>query len=516
MPSRFTRWILALATIASSLLLAACGGDDDDGGPSADSGPATVVPADAVVYVDGVVRPEDEQRESVETALQTVLGEDDPGGFLVGELEDEFSAGDVEVDYEEDIEPWLGERGAAFFLNFGESSDGAFVVETTDEELARDSIQRLIEQEGGVRPATYEGVEYTRTSEDDAAGIVDGFAVLGSQAGFESVVDAAAAESLAESDAYTSAVDAVPDDRLATVYAEPRTVLDVVIGSGDLTEAQADAIAEAVGPAVDAPVVLSLGADDAGFFAELATEGEAPIGGSSDLLEQLPDDAWAAFALSDAGSLAGPAILGSLGSNEVLGSVLRGLQDQIGIDLAEFGASVGDVAGWFGGANVLGATGALIFEVTDEAAAEELLDGLEQAFSADPRVRVAPGELEGEAFSVGPADVPIEFPFVLRDELLVTGLGEQSVEQAYAPETSLSDSDAYAAAEEALGDEFEVSMLLDFQTLVGFFQGLNTEDEPDLNEALPYTSRLDVFAAGVRADEGSTTARFVLRPQEGE
>jgi Protein of unknown function (DUF3352) len=514
MPSRSTRWTIALATIASSLVLAACGGDDDDGGPSADSGPATVVPADAVVYVEGVVRPEDEQRESVETALQTVLGEDDPGGFLVGELEDEFSTGDVEVDYAEDIEPWLGSRGS-FFLSPEEQP--ALVLETTDEELATESIERLVEQKGPIRRATYDGVGYVRTGDEEgSAGVVDGFMVSGSRAAFRTAVDASNGESLAESDAYTSAVEAAPDDRLATVYAEPRVILDMAIESGDLTDAQADAIAEAVGPAVDAPVVLSLGADDAGFFAELAAEGEAPIGGSSDLLERLPQDAWAAFALSDAGAVAGPAILGSLGSNEVLGSVLQGLQDQIGIDLAEFGASVGDVAGWFGGANVLGATGALIFEVTDEAAAEELLDGLEQAFSADPRVRVAPGELEGEAFSVGPADVPIEFPFVLRDGLLVTGLGEQSVEQAYAPETSLSDSDAYAAAEEALGDEFEVSMLLDFQTLVGFFQGLNTEDEPDLNEALPYMARLDVFAAGVRGDDGSTTARFVLRPHEGE
>jgi hypothetical protein len=174
------------------------------------------------------------------------------------------------------------------------------------------------------------------------------------------------------------------------------------------------------------------------------------------------------------------------------------------------------VAGWFGGTNVLGARGGLIFEATDEGAAEELLDGLRTAFSADPRVRVTPGDSEGEAFSVGPADVPIEFPFVLRDGLLVTGLGEQSIEQVYAPETSLEDSDAYDAASEALGDDFPVGALLDFQTLVGFFQGLNTEDEPDLNAALPYLARMDVFAAGAREDDDATTLRFVLRPQEGQ
>jgi Protein of unknown function (DUF3352) len=512
MPTVAVRWSLAVATIAASLGFVACG-DDDDGGASADTGPATVIPPDAVVYVEGVVRPEDEQRENVETALQTVLGEDDPGGFLVGELEDEFSEGVVKVSYAKDIEPWLGSRGS-FFV--GPDEQPGLVAETTDEELATESIERLVEQQGPIRRATYDGVEYVRTGDEEGvAGIVDGFAVFGSRAAFEAVVDAAAAESLAESEAYTSAVDAAPDDPLATVYAEPRVVLDMAIESGDLTDAQADAIAESVGPAVDAPVLLSAGADDSGFFAELATEGDAPIGGASDLIDRLPDDAWVAFALADAGAVAGPAVLGALAENEVLGGVFETLQAEGG-NLAEFGDSVGDVAGWFGGTNVLGARGGLILEATDEGAAQELLDGLEDAFSTDPRVRVSPGDREGEAFSVGPADVPIDFPFVLRDGLLVAGLGEQSVEQVYSPETSIEDSAAYDAATEALGDEFPVGALLDFQTLVGFFEGLNTEDEPDLNAALPYLARLDVFAAGASEGDDSTTVRFVLRPREGE
>lgn len=157
-----------------------------------------------------------------------------------------------------------------------------------------------------------------------------------------------------------------------------------------------------------------------------------------------------------------------------------------------------------------------MFEATDEAAAQELLDGLRRAFSADPRVRVTPGDSEGEAFAVGPSDVPIEFPFVVREGLLATGLGEQSIEQVYAPETSVEDSAAYDAATEALGDDVPVSVLIDFQTLVGFFEGLNVADEPDLKEALPYMSRLDVFAAGASEGGDSTTVRFVLRPQEGE
>ena len=513
MPTGAVRWILALATIAVSLAFAACGDDDDSG--STGSGAAALVPPDALLYADAVVRPEGDQRENVESALGTVLGEDDPGAYLIDQLEQDLADDGFDGSYAEDVEPWLGERGGAFFLSFEAESDGAFVVETTDEELARDSIEQLIQEDGETRPATYEGVDYVRSDDGSAAGIVDGFAVIGSKAGFEAAVDASAGDSLADSDEYADAVGEAAGDSLLTVYAEPRNILDVVVESGELPEQDAAGIADAMGSAADVPVVLSVGADDSGFFAEVATKGEAPIGGASDLIDRLPDDAWAAFALADAGTVAGPAVLGSLAQNEVLGGVFERLQAQGG-NLAEFGESVGDVAGWFGGTNVLGARGALILEATDESAAQELLDGLRTAFSTDPRVRVSPGEAEGEAFSVGPSDVPIEFPFVLRDGLLVGGLGEQSIEQVYEPDTSLEDSDAYDAATEALGDEFPIGALVDFQTLVGFFEGLNTADEPDLAAALPYLARLDVFAAGASEDDGSTTVRFVLRPQEGE
>jgi Protein of unknown function (DUF3352) len=510
------RRTLALATIAAALAVAGCGGDDDDGAPE-DTVPAgaELVPSDAVLYADAVVRPEGEQRESVESALGTVLGVDDPGAFLTEQLQIAFRDEDVEFSFDEDIDPWLGESAAAFFLNFEAESDGAFVVETTDEQEARDSIERLISQEGRVRPATYEGIEYSRTSDDGAAGIVDGYAVIGSRAGFEAAVDASAGESLADSDAFAGAVESAPDERLATVYAEPRKILDVVVASGELGSEQASAVAEAIGAATEGPVVLSAGADDDGFFAELAGDGEAPIGGASDLIERLPDDAWAAFALADAGAVAGPAILGALAENDVLGAALGGLRAESAA-LDEFGGSIGDAAGWFGGSNVLSARGALIFEATDEAAAGDLLDGLQRVFSADPRVRVSPGDAEGEAFSVGPADVPIEFPFVLRDGLLVAGLGEQSVDQVFDPETALSDADAYDAATEALGDDFPPAALLDFQTLVGFFEGLQVADEPDLAAALPYLARLDVFAAGASSGDDGTTLRFVLRPRGEE
>src|SRR5918996_1649172 len=98
------------------------------------------MPTAAVVYADAVVRPEGDQGEHVETALGTVLGVDDPGATIVEALEGEFAAEDTELDFAEDFEPWLGERGGLFFLSFEDDSDGAFVFEATDGAAAQAAL----------------------------------------------------------------------------------------------------------------------------------------------------------------------------------------------------------------------------------------------------------------------------------------------------------------------------------------------------------------------------------------
>jgi hypothetical protein len=512
MPTGATRSTLAVATTAVGLVIAGCG-DDDGGSEPAGPDPATIVPAQAIVYAEATVRPDDDQREDLESNLGTVLGGADVEGTVREQVD--LLLSDTGLTYEEDIAPWLGARAGLFLLSFEDEGDGAFVVPMTNREAAQASLNKLAESEGVRGERTEDGASYVVTKEDSALGIVGEFAVLGTRVGFDEAAEASRSGSLAESQEFTELTDDVRGDELMTAYVDPAGVLGALANAGEVSTRESEEIGDSPAGMIGGPVVVSAGADDTGFFAEITGQGDLPIGGGSDLIDRLPDDAWAAFALADAGAVAGPAVLGALASNEVLGAVFDRIQAE-GVNVGEFDGSIGDVGGWFGGTNVLGARGGLIFEATDEGAAEGLLDGLRTAFSGDPRVRVTPGDSEGEAFSVGPADVPIEFPFVLRDGLLVTGLAEQSIEQVYAPETSLEDSDAYEAATQALGDDFPVTALLDFQTLVGFFEGLNVADEPDLQAALPYLARLDVFAAGASEDDGATTLRFILTPQEEE
>ena len=57
-----------------AVALAACGG----AGGAADADPAKAVPAGSAVYVEGVVRPEGDQRDDVLDAAGKVLRTDDP------------------------------------------------------------------------------------------------------------------------------------------------------------------------------------------------------------------------------------------------------------------------------------------------------------------------------------------------------------------------------------------------------------------------------------------------------
>ena len=118
--------------VAVLLVLASCGGDGGDG-PSAPVGPdpATLAPADAPLFAEGVVRPEGDQKEAIDSALSKLLATDDPGTFVVEQLDKALAGSDAGVTYQDDIEPWLGEQAGFFLETFTEDADGAAVVATT-------------------------------------------------------------------------------------------------------------------------------------------------------------------------------------------------------------------------------------------------------------------------------------------------------------------------------------------------------------------------------------------------
>jgi Protein of unknown function (DUF3352) len=489
----------ALGAVATALAIPGCGGDDTDTDAGAD--PAQVVPADAPLYAEAIVRPEGEQREEVEAALGQLLDTDDPGGEILDALEDEIAQQGSDVSYTDDIEPWLGERAGAFFLNFEDASDGAVVAATTDEDAAREFIERVAEEESDdVRDAEYEGVEYV-AADETAGGIVDGFAVIGSEAGFRAAVDASQDSPLSASGEYTSSIASVAEDGLVTLYAAPAGILEAVDQSGELQARERDLLADQL---PDDPVAFSLGAGEDALSAEVAGTFDQGVGGRpSDLFDRIPDDAWIALAQADLGASIGSAAATLPDqAQDVLGTV--------GIDLDRVSEFAGDFAGYFAGTSPLGVEGGVIVEVVDEVAAEEFLGTLSAVLSRDPEVTVAPLDGDDKGFELSPRGVPITFPFTLADGFLTAGLtgGDDALRS---PEDPLVDSDSFSSAAEALESDFEPTLYFDFDQMLEFFGSIpDVTSDADFQAARPYMERMDFVVAGVGADGDRSVVRIVL------
>ena len=133
LPSR----TLTLSTVAAAtaLALSGCG---DDGGESG-SDPATLAPAGTPLYVEGAIRPDGELRADTEAAVEAVSGFSNPGDRLV-DLLNVALAEDTDLTYEDDIEPWLGERASIAVTSLSDEDSFAVIVESTDSGAAEDFL----------------------------------------------------------------------------------------------------------------------------------------------------------------------------------------------------------------------------------------------------------------------------------------------------------------------------------------------------------------------------------------
>ena len=112
------------------------------------------------MFVEGSIRPEGDLKESIDSVLERFPDGDQVGDELIKTIDESAREDGQDFTYEDDIEPWLGERAAFYATSFEvnptsgdddsptDLSDGAFIAETTDEDEARERIRELAEGEG--------------------------------------------------------------------------------------------------------------------------------------------------------------------------------------------------------------------------------------------------------------------------------------------------------------------------------------------------------------------------------
>jgi hypothetical protein len=479
---------------AIAVVVGGCGG----GAAGGEADPATTAPADALVYVEAVVRPEGSQREEALEAAGKVLRTDDPEAEIRAGLEEEFD----DLDYERDVEPWLGER-AGYWMG-PEDDSGVLVLAATDSEEARSSLEAALKRNGDrVAVRSHRDSEYLVDDDGVAVGVVGDFAAVGPEAAFKRTIAAAEGDSLADTERYTDAVDELEDERLAHLWVDMPRLLEHARESDPVVRERLGLL-----PLEDMqPLTVSFtaGSERLAAEAKLRANDFGPLlaRGSTPLLQELPGDAWAAAGAADAGEALRDTIDGFAGALGGL-AVRREVRRRTGLDLDR------DLLDWIGhvGFFVRGTTpleGGLVIQPTDEDRAADAFGRLAGAIQAAARVRAEPVDVAGadQAFAISLPHSARPLVLARGSGLVVAASGRATAEAAMGSGDRLGDSDLYAQAEELVG--MEPGLLVSVPELLE----LAAADAPDpgFERARPYLEPFTVLAAGMTGDDDEATGR---------
>jgi hypothetical protein len=492
------------------------------------------VPADAVFYANVFLDPSAEQKMAIESLLKKFpdAGTPEKAGDQIAKWFDE-AFGDAGLKFGEDVEPWLGKQIAVYFGNItadGETPDGAALIATEDEDATKEAIAKSLKA-GDVAPEdkTYKDVEYQTfappgTPAEDgeelvAAGVTDGFLVVGTEAGFKSVVDAPEGESLAESDLYKDSVAKLTKDRVALFFYNLESVGEALESAPgmtpgaeetqkllDLTKGQSAAgavYARETGMVLETSQPIAQGNDFAGTLQKLS---------DVDLVPELSSDVWGAIAVGSLGDYLEVAIdsfssaMAETSGGEA-GAVEQQFQAMTGLNLKEDLLSwIGDTAFFVQGADPVSVGGGVLIESESPAKSTAALKALSKTLGAQG----IPVKRHGDGYLIAiPGGQPIKV--VTEGDKVVIAYGEQAAAGAIAADARLAEGETFTRASEALGRGYSVSVYFDLSAAIGFFENIAPTLPPTYeNDVKPNLDPLDYVIAGQIKDGERVLTRLVI------
>ena len=498
------RYLLALLAALSISIVSFAGCGDDQ----TSSSPTSLVPAGSAVYGEVTLKPEGEQKQAVESLIEKFPGSGNAQTRVKALLEKLFEEEGEGLSYSKDVEPWLGDK-AAFFVSrvgAGDESDGAALVATEDEAKTEDAIEKATQGKG--RAASYEGHDYT-LADGDASGVVDGWLVAGSPAGFKAVVDTVeGGRTIQDDERYSEAIDGIDDDRLGFLYLDMEKVLASTPGFAMLGDQLRGVFKD--------PYVATFDADADG----VEFEADVPesigtlfpfFGHGSDLVGELPADSWLALAQPDlAKTIDGFVDLfaQAAGGRDAIEQQLRGAT---GLDLDR------DVLSWTGdfgvfvrGTSVDDLNGALVVETTDPSASARFIDRVRTLLRRQGEARIGPLTAPGggEGFSIHDADVPAPLHLFQRDGRVVLAYGDDAAADALDPAQKLADSSDFDAAADSLGGGYDISFYLAAAPVLELAESAGAASDQDWQEVKPYLEPLAALIGGTSGEGDALRSAF--------
>jgi len=531
-----------LASIAAllALALASCG---DDAG-SGDSSVTDFIPADSPMVFE-VSRASDEQVANAEGLIERlgevpVLGSTlDPRDLVERAIDESAADSGVDVSFAEDIEPWLGDRAAIGITSaqFERSEDPDFVIafETSDEQAAGDSIDRLLETGEGDEIVEEEigGQTVRRVEGDDVgAALVDGVLVLGNDdAALERAFAAHDGDSLADSEEYTSAFEGLPAERLASGYIDLGIFFELA-ALEQQDAAEVEAFRAAYGDAFEQPLALSLTAAESSLALDVSSAAVPftfPTPSASDVLAGAPGDSLAALGFDDVGGQLRALVdtIVELGVGMTPGAdpdlLHERIESELGVSLDEATAAFGDGAAYLRG------------ELPDSYSLGAELDLPEGSETPSVLLDRLGTELERNGWDVGPPlgsgaeglsaesrgtdDIGFVNIEIAEDTATISAAPDRATAEAAASgtEDELGGSELYAAAESVLGEDYDLIGLADPGRIIeqaseggSLLDVVTGESTPEQLVADFLAQRLDVAALGLRESEERILQRFAV------
>jgi hypothetical protein len=493
--------------------IAGCGGSGaSSGGPD----PATSVPANAGIYVEGVVRPEGDARENALAAAGKLLGTSTPEKTL----EDLFNKNakddkDKPLNWDRDVSPWLGQRAGVWASAAGDKGGFTFAIATKDEDKAKEFLRRAA---GNDRKASYKGVDYTVDSEGTASGLSGDFLLLGTEREFKRTIDAQKGDSLGETKRYEDAVSKLDKDRLGTVFVDVKPLIDVALRADPAQRQQFEQFSRIFPIDKLGPIVAAFNANGqrlkvdshiTGQGAEtLARFGLLSGAGSTKLIGELPGESWAAYGVPNLGQTASALFdrfAGALGGSAIAGQVRQATGLDLRRDVFDL---VGDLAIFARGSTMADLDGAAIISVKDDARATEVFGKLIALARSQGDVDPRPIRIDGadQAFRIANPDAPKPIVVARGTGKFVIAYGAGAAKAAFKPQTKLGETELYKQAKATLDNKFEPAFLFSADGILKVVDGTGGGTDPDFQQARPYLERLSVITSGGKAGRNNYDA----------
>jgi hypothetical protein len=502
------------ACVAAAIAIPGCGGD---GGVGSDD-PASLAPADAPLYIQGVLRPHGRLKTEVETLASQVTRLDDPTGklidFLNQSLRESHPVSGKHLTFAKDIEPWLGERAGIFVQRLTDDPPAAGVVQTTDAGAAQKALEDS--REKGDRDGSYKGVDYLVDGDDGtAAGVVDDFLVIGDEKAFKDAVDVSKGDddALGDQGEFTDTLDEAPSGSLADAYVDLERVTEA-IRAKDPQGAKGfeGTIGDTSGKTALASLVPA--SDSAELDISTNASQNVQLSDLSDLIQSLPADSFAAIGISDLGDRVKQTI-DQLENTGVAGINRAAIDQQLaaaGLSVDDITSALGDLGVFAQGTDERSLQGAAVITTDDSAAAKKLVGKLTDLALRSGQSGISRASV-GTGFSVRDAQDLGRQPLTVTTDgkRIAIGYGQRATKGALSGGggATLGEDPTYKQAVEALGG----AGLTGYVALPGVFQladSLGAITDPDYQQARPYLDRLSYAAVGSGKQGDFSTSKVII------